>query len=81
MPLFCWLMCSLFVVLCPAKNFVEIIALNKDILSEERAASLSRLRLLKKSLGTDGLKIYLSEEPLNIDFCRLTEEELGVILS
>ena len=64
-----------------AENFVEITALNRDILAEERAASLSRLRILKKSLGTDGLKIYLSEEPLNIDFCRLTEEELKVILS
>ncbi len=60
-----------------AKNFVEIINLNKNILAEERAASLSRLRKLKTSLGMEGIKAYLKEEPLNIDFHHLTEWELN----
>jgi len=63
-----------------AENFVEITGLNRNILAKERAAFVSRLRLLKDRFSIDEIKTYLLQEPLEVDFHRLTEWELGVTL-
>jgi len=63
-----------------AENFVNIMGLNRNILAEERAAFVGRLRLLKHNLSIDQIKNHFLTYPLEVDFYRLTEWELDIIL-
>ncbi len=63
-----------------AENFVQITGLNRNILAEERAAFVGRLRLLKRILKMEEIKRHFLVYPPEIDFYRLTEWELGIIL-
>lgn len=64
-----------------AKNFVEIVGLNSYILTIHRANFLASLRtLLERGFTIDKIKANFLTNPMQVDFHRLTEWELGVTL-